>query len=75
MKGGEWQMLVESFFLDTYNWTRIKYGQLSQKLFASLGEYGRQLDWTKVFDDFKKYCLTRGKLLIHNCNTFNIFMT
>ena len=58
---GEWTLFVEAFFLDTYNWTRVKYGKLNDKLYASLDKYGRQLDWKKVFSDFKKYCQNRGK--------------
>ena len=47
--------MCRKFFLDRYHFSRVKYGKLSEKLFADdpLGKY--RLKWKKVFNDFCSY--------------------
>ena len=40
---GDCQLLVEPFFVDTFHWTKVKYGNLNNKLYVSLPEGGRKL--------------------------------
>merc|ERR1719473_1535600 len=56
MTGGEWQFCVEDFFLETFNWTKVKYGKLNDKLYASLPGGGRKLNWRIVYNQFSQYC-------------------
>ena len=62
------------FFLDRYHFSRVKYGKLSEKLFADdpLGKY--RLKWKKVFNDFCSMKEKTGNYIIYNVSISQSFV-
>ena len=42
--------------MESYNFTRVKYGKLGEKLYASDKEGIKKLSYSKIYTDFQKYC-------------------
>ena len=69
--GGEWQLFVEEFALETYNFTKVKYGTLGEIFFASEKEGIRKLSYSKIFKDFEIFCQKKNI----KCCSQNRFVT